>query len=314
MEESNKHESVWPLIDWQICAGVIDAIDFEEHLAGRVCYGGLKITNDSDVAAIVYDFPPLDENDRHWILCRFWMPEETVLKRSKSEGVNFEKWIRKGYITVTPGSVVDYKLIIAQIGEDNKKFKIQEFAYDRYSNAGIGHILRVGMDIPVVQMGQGFISLSAPMKELKRLVRGHGILHGDNPVLNWMADNLVTSIDDAGNVKPDAMKSKGNIDGITALVMAIARTMEETVPAESKGFSELIQGELKQFGARIEVLELNPGDVVILSIPGSLSDVAYKSISNSFQEIFPHNKVIILENDLHIDGILRPQKAANEPG
>jgi phage terminase large subunit-like protein len=82
-------------------------------------------------------------------------------------------------------------------------------------------------------MGQGFISMSAPMKELERMAKGHQMLHGDNPVLNWMADNVVASLDAAGNIKPDKMKSKEKIDGITALVMAVARTMAKPAEPES---------------------------------------------------------------------------------
>lgn len=222
-----------PVEHWQACAGEVDALDFEELLAGRVCYGGLDLASVSDVAAFVLDFPPLDENDKHWLLCRFWVPEETVLKRSKSEGVKYDQWVEQGYITATPGNVVDYKLILAQIGEDDLKFKIQEIAYDRYGAANIAQTLQDDMDITVVQMGQGYISMSAPMKELERMVKGHQMQHGDNPVLNWMADNVVASLDAAGNIKPDKMKSKEKIDGITALVMAIARTMAKPAETES---------------------------------------------------------------------------------
>ena len=222
-----------PIEHWQQCAGDVDALSFEEHLAGRVCYGGLDLSSTSDISAFILDFPPLEENDRHYVLCRFWVPEETVIKRSHSEGIKYDVWVEQGYIEATPGNVIDYKYILAQIGADAQQFRLQEIAYDRYGAPNIVQQLQDDMGITVVQMGQGSISMSFPMKELERLTKGHLFYHGDNPVLNWMADNVVAATDPAGNIKPDKKKSKEKIDGITALVMAIARTMNKPVQTTS---------------------------------------------------------------------------------
>jgi phage terminase large subunit-like protein len=222
-----------PVEHWQECAGEIDALDLEEHLAGRECYAGLDLASVSDLAAFVMDFPPLDETDRHWILCRFWVPEETIKKRSMSEGIKYDTWVEQGYIEATPGNVIDYKYILAQIEADSKQFKLLEIAYDRFGAANIAQTLQDDMDITVVQMGQGFLSMSAPMKELERMTKGHAMYHGDNPVLNWNADNVVAALDPAGNIKPDKKRSKEKIDGITALIMAIARGMNKTPEQKS---------------------------------------------------------------------------------
>ena len=88
-------------------------------------------------------------------------------------------------------------------------------------------------DAPMVKVGQGVASLSAPMKEIDRLVRAgtHAkplLRHGGNPVARWMADNTRAYVDAAGNIKPDKAKSTEKIDGISALVtaMAVAMTAE----------------------------------------------------------------------------------------
>jgi phage terminase large subunit-like protein len=73
----------------------------------------------------------------------------------------------------------------------------------------------------MVQFGQGFASMSPPMKELERLVLSKKLIHGNNPVLTWMADNLVARMDPSGNIKPDKEKSREKIDGVVALIMAI---------------------------------------------------------------------------------------------
>ena len=38
----------------------------------------------------------------------------------------------------------------------------------------------------LVQFGQGFASMSAPTKEVEKMVLSKEIAHGGNPVLSWM--------------------------------------------------------------------------------------------------------------------------------
>ncbi len=49
------------------------------------------------------------------------------------------------------------------------------------------------------------------------------IIHGGNPVLKWMAMNVVVDMDAAENIKPTKAKSPEKIDGIVAAIMALDR-------------------------------------------------------------------------------------------
>ena len=81
------------------------------------------------------------------------------------------------------------------------------------------------LGLEAVEARQGFVSMSAPMKELEKLVISRKLAHGGNPVAAWMASNVVASQDAAGNLKPDRARSIEKIDGIVALVMALALAM-----------------------------------------------------------------------------------------
>ena len=72
-----------------------------------------------------------------------------------------------------------------------------------------------------VSFGQGYLSMSPPMKELEKLVLEGAIVHNDNPVLKWMASNVAVLQDPAGNVKTNKDKSSEKIDGIVAAIMAV---------------------------------------------------------------------------------------------
>jgi len=73
----------------------------------------------------------------------------------------------------------------------------------------------------MLQLGQGFASLSAPTKELNRLVVEGKLRHGGDPLLRWCASNVATKTDPAGNVKPDKERSAHRIDPIVALIFAV---------------------------------------------------------------------------------------------
>jgi phage terminase large subunit-like protein len=57
------------------------------------------------------------------------------------------------------------------------------------------------------------------------LYRRRQIRHGGHPVLAWCADNVTLDQDPYGNWKPSKKKSRERIDGIVALVNALARAL-----------------------------------------------------------------------------------------
>ena len=94
-----------------------------------------------------------------------------------------------------------------------------------------------GMDErKLIAFGQGFASMSAPTKELEKIVLAKNIIHNGNPVMRWMAANTVVDMDAAGNLKPTKAKSSEKIDGIVMLIMALGRAI--TQPPEKVSIYE----------------------------------------------------------------------------
>lgn len=191
-------------------------------LTGRTCYGGLDLSSSLDVTAFALVFPPLEPGEPYKVLLRAWIPEENMRLRSRRDKVPYDAWVRAELLTTTPGDVIDYDFIIAQIVADAKQFNVAEIGFDRWGAAAVVQALQKH-DLAVVEMGQGFATMSAPMKELERLVYAGKLAHNNNAVLTWMADNVVATKDSAGNIKPDKEKAVEKIDGIVALIMALDR-------------------------------------------------------------------------------------------
>lgn len=204
---------------WRACGEF--AIDWDA-LIGRVCYGALDLSSTIDITAWCLIFPPETMGDPYIVLMRFWIPEDNMPKRVKDDRVPYDAWVRAGWIAATPGNTVDYDWIFDQVDDDAHDFTIKDVAFDRWGAARVVNELQK-KGLTMVEFGQGFVSMSPPMKELERLILSHQIAHGNNPVLTWMADNLVAAQDPAGNLKPDKAKSREKIDGMVALVMAVDR-------------------------------------------------------------------------------------------
>lgn len=217
---------------WQACGASVDP----EALKGRTCYAGLDLSSTTDVTALVLVFPPDMPDEKYHVLCRFFIPRDNMRERVRRDRVPYDVWVRQGFVIATEGSVVDYGFVLAQIRQDSSDYQIAELAFDRWGSQKIVADLQdLGFEIEgkcsLVQFGQGFASMSAPTKELERMILSGELAHGNNPVLTWMASNAVVQTDPAGNLKVAKDRSTEKVDGIIALIMALDRAVKnaETV-------------------------------------------------------------------------------------
>ena len=198
-------------------------------LLGRDCFAGLDLSSTSDITALVLVFPPRTEEEKYTVLPFFWLPEETLELRCRRDHVLYDVWEWQGYILTTEGNVIHYGFIERFIEQLGEKYHIIEIAYDRWNATQMVQNLE-DMGFTMVPFGQGFKDMSPPSKELYKLLMEGNIIHGGNPVLKWMAQNVVMRQDPAGNIKPDKERSVEKIDGIVALIMGLDRCIRSTPP------------------------------------------------------------------------------------
>jgi len=223
-------------VDESVKTADLDALraasEFEQRLVGKTCFGGLDLSSIVDLSALLWWFPIQDGLDVPACLARFFKPHDLLKAHAKRDKLPYERWHKEGALQTTPGNVVDYEFIRTQIFKDADKFKIAHsgnekrepheggLAIDRW-NATETAIKLQQEGIPVVLFGQGYASLSAPSKELERLVLCNGFHHGGHPILRRHAQVAAVETDAADNIKPAKSKSTERIDGIAALVNAI---------------------------------------------------------------------------------------------
>ena len=193
-----------------------------DALRGRECYGGLDLSSTGDITALVLMFPPRNEEEKYILLPFFWVPEDTIPIRVRRASVPYDTWVKQGIMKATPGNVIDYNYIEQFIHKLYEIYNIKEIAVDRWNATQLIQNL-TDDGFTMVPFGQGYKDMSPPSKEFYKLLMQGQIIHGGNPVLRWMAGNVVIDQDPAENIKPTKAKSPEKIDGIVASIMALDR-------------------------------------------------------------------------------------------
>lgn len=195
-------------------------IDYE-YLKGRKCYGGLDLSSKIDLTAFALVFPPDEPSGMYVILVYFWIPEDMMAKRIRNDHVPYDDWVKEGWIESTPGAVIDYRFIEKKILDLRDEYEIAMIGFDPWNAQQTATNLN-DEGFEMVEIRQGYKSMSPPMKELEALLYSKQINHGKNPVMRWNFGNLEVKQDENDNVRPIKGKAKERIDGIVAMIDAMS--------------------------------------------------------------------------------------------
>jgi len=198
------------LADWDKCDK-----KKKESLTGMTCYGGIDLASTSDLASLALFFPEVCA-----LLEWFWVPADNAHEREKRDRVKYETWGRQGWVTLTPGNVIDLDYILKDVTSLGLIYNIEGIAIDRWGAIQIQKdLIDEGFD--VVPFGQGFASMSSPSKAFEVMIVSERLKHQANPVMRWNVGNVAIERDAADNIKPSKKKSPEKIDGVVAGVMAV---------------------------------------------------------------------------------------------
>jgi phage terminase large subunit-like protein len=211
---------------WESCIGEV-----VEDFKGLPVYGGLDLSETSDLTALVL----IAWANGHWnVKPTFWLPSGGLREKAQKDRVPYDVWERDRFLETTPGRSVEYEYVAEYLRGVFDDLDIRSIAFDRWNfrhlkpwleNAGFSETELERF----VEFGQGFQSMSPALRDLESAILQGKLLHSNHPVLNMCAANAVVQTDPAGNRKLSKVKSRGRIDGMVALAMAmsVAATHED---------------------------------------------------------------------------------------
>ncbi len=224
-----------PVKKWDACApDPLAWKRYADELRGQTCYGGFDISSTRDITALIWWFLPTIEMPRVRLVARFWAPAENIEARSKTDRVDYDRYVAMGALETTPGDYVDQSYVQAAIAEGMTRYQVEKIGYDPWNATKLyTDLVNEGMDGErFVQVRQGIPSLGESTKQFEKLVYAGLLDHGGHPILRWMMGNTLVRFDRNMNFAPDKEHSREKIDGIAASINANAVALAaETVPS-----------------------------------------------------------------------------------
>ncbi|MBF1346785.1 MAG: terminase large subunit [Megasphaera micronuciformis] len=203
--------------------GAITEIPVDTY--GRSAYVGIDLSKRIDLTAAGIILPiDVDGIFKYVVRAHGFIPEDTVAVHEKTDKVPYRAWAKAGYLTITPGDVVDYRFIESWIHEttDDLGVNVKELCYDPYNATHFAQDFDA-QGITTVEVRQGMRTLSEPTKAFREEAYRGNILHEPNPLLDWAVSNAVTKRDHNENIILDKEKSTNRIDPIAAVINAFSR-------------------------------------------------------------------------------------------
>ncbi|MCP9237147.1 terminase large subunit [Lewinella sp. JB7] len=195
------------------------------ELAGLRCFGGLDLGKTRDFTAIAYLFPPQAHFDRYRVLMRYFLPEESAEELIRKDMVPYFDWQSKGYITLTPGNVIDLDYIFSVILQDHALFDLKGMSYDPWNATHLATKL-TAEEVRMNEFRQNTGTFNEPITKMENVILTGELDHAYNPVLGWNFGNVVLYRDPNGNVKFDKNRSRSKIDGAVALAEAFGEYLD----------------------------------------------------------------------------------------
>ena len=207
-----------------------DFVTDEPIEAGEMIWGGLDLSSTIDITAWVI---VSRAGEGYRVRGHYFIPADKLRNAEQRDKVPYSQWIKAGYVTAVPGAKIDYDFVHKRILADAEKYELVSIGFDPWNAHATQKFLGEDKGLSMIEVRQGYSSLSGVSKLFEACVLSDQIDHGNDPVLDWMADNAMVKTDENGNIRPvkPEHKSGKRVDGILAAVMATyAEQLTDPVP------------------------------------------------------------------------------------
>ena len=150
-------ESAWIAREtWEACE---DPDMRMEDFAGQECWLGLDLGATKDMTARVAVFRDGQDDDgrpRFAMFAHAYTPADTLHARAREDKAPYDVWVKQGFLTASPGKIVRFDQVAADIVELAQEYEIAALAYDRWLIRQFEVTLdEMGVTLPLIEHPQG---------------------------------------------------------------------------------------------------------------------------------------------------------------
>ena len=219
------------------CRWLVD----EETLVGKLAYGALDLSSNSDFTAFTLDFPM---GDRHLQMTRFFIPEDEVVTIARQCRIPLQRWMELGWVIATPGPIVDYEIVKDHLNAAYETYQLKHIACDRWKIEELNRLMPAWFQDVAYEFSQGLKTMSPTIMDFERAYLEGMVSDNGNEVVDWMMSCAESFQDTNGNVKivKPKRRTTSRIDGVITSIMALSNARTNDLSTFDGDVDEMITG------------------------------------------------------------------------
>lgn len=229
---------------WAAVQGQVD----EGKLKGCKCWLSLDLSKKNDLTALTIVW--IDDDGYLWAKTYYWTTRTGLADRSRADQTPYDQWVEKGLITAVPGAVIDKTFVAAEVKRICSEHEVEFMAFDPAGMADfIAACEEIGFDVwkfegpdkpegiglKLVSHAQGTrvrfedrqLTMPRSIERLEDRILERTITIDSSPVTYSCAGNAMVVSDGQENRAFDKKKSRGRIDGMVTIAMAVGAADNE---------------------------------------------------------------------------------------
>lgn len=132
----------------------------------------------------------------------------------------YRTWAEAGHLRLTPGDVIDYKVITEYVLTCNKYVRILAIGYDQWKSTEVVNILSAqGAKNVLKAVRQTYGNFTAPVEVFEHGAKTGRVVIDSNPITAYCFGNAVLDHDNLENCKPVKRGEYQKIDGVITILM-----------------------------------------------------------------------------------------------
>jgi len=240
---------------WAAVQGRVDV----PSLRNCKCWLSLDLSQKNDLTALTAVW--IDENGHLWAKTWYWTTKDKLADRARADNAPYEEWSADPVVGLeaVPGAVIDKTFVAAKVKELLAENDAVEFL--AFDPAGIGDFIAAceqigfpvwkwegpdkpeGQGLKLVSHAQGTrvlfedkqLCMPRSVERLEDRILTERITIDASPVTYWCAGNALLISDGQKNRAFDKKRSRGRIDGLVTIAMAVGAATNELKGAPDMG-------------------------------------------------------------------------------
>ncbi|EHM01146.1 putative phage terminase, large subunit [Acetobacteraceae bacterium AT-5844] len=233
---------------WDSTLGKVD----DEELIGLPCWLGIDPSQRNDLTALAAVWRT--RIGRYKAKIWYWKPREGLADAEAKDKAPYAQWWEEGVLTATPGRGIKMGFVVARVQDLVARHEVEAMAFDlahfqtfrdEADAAGFETWEYKGPDEPegsglkMIRHAQGARGLHSErqlwmprsVQALEDLIRAGNLTVDDNGLTRWCSGNSTLNEDGQGNRFFDKKRSRGRIDGMVSLAMAVGAATSAHKPS-----------------------------------------------------------------------------------